>query len=285
MNDEDLNDSLMQIDMPEPHENLVLDSEHSIVSLPMSSSQTEVILPVTTQSLFHTQTDTTIFPSISNIQDETPCPPSDENEVPPEFDESSIDMSVHDIQQFRDGQQNKNTMKKTLRDVSLVEKNFRLKKEERDIHLIPPNELGPLLANFLLTVRKKDGGDFEPCTLRSIISRVDRKLRRTKYGHSIIATGMKDVSFNLTREALKAKQKQLKQQGKGNKPKRACPLTDEEINILYNRNVLGSHTPQSLLNTLWLNNSVQFGLRGVHEHYNLRLVHVFYYKISSSMFI
>ena len=36
MNDEDLNDILMQIDMAMPHENLVLDSEHSIVSLPMS---------------------------------------------------------------------------------------------------------------------------------------------------------------------------------------------------------------------------------------------------------
>jgi hypothetical protein len=81
MNDEDLNDILMQIDMPVPHESLVLDSEHSIVSLPMSASQTEVLLPVTTQSLF----DTTIFPSISNFQDETPCPPSDENEVPPEW--------------------------------------------------------------------------------------------------------------------------------------------------------------------------------------------------------
>ena len=41
-----------------------------------------------------------------------------------------------------------------------------------------------------------------------------------------------------------------KLQDKGNKPKRACPPTDEEINILYNRNVLGSHTPQSLINTL-----------------------------------
>ena len=38
MNDEDLNDILMQIDTPVPHENIVLDSEHSIVSLPMSSS-------------------------------------------------------------------------------------------------------------------------------------------------------------------------------------------------------------------------------------------------------
>ena len=36
MNDEDLNDILMQIDMTMPHENIVLDSEHSIVSLPMS---------------------------------------------------------------------------------------------------------------------------------------------------------------------------------------------------------------------------------------------------------
>jgi len=60
----------------------------------------------------------------------------------------------------------------------------------------------------------------------------------------------KSESFNMTLEALKAKQKQLKQQDKGNKPKRACPLTYEEINILYNRNVPGSHTPQSLLNTL-----------------------------------
>jgi hypothetical protein len=39
---------------------------------------------------------------------------------------------------------------------------------------------------------------------------------------------------------MKTKQKQLKLQDKGNKPKRACPPTDEEINILYNRNVLGN---------------------------------------------
>ena len=52
MNDEELNDILMQIDMPERHENLVLDSEHLIVSLSMSSSQTEVLLPVTTQIYF-----------------------------------------------------------------------------------------------------------------------------------------------------------------------------------------------------------------------------------------
>ena len=50
--------------------------------LPMSSSQTEVLLPLTTQNLFHTHTNTTIFPLISNFQDETPCPPSDEKMFP-----------------------------------------------------------------------------------------------------------------------------------------------------------------------------------------------------------
>ena len=74
---------------------------------------------------------------------------------------------------------------------------------------------------------------------------------------------------------MKTKQKQLKLQDKGNKPRRACPPTAEEINILYNRNV---HTPQSLLNTLiWLNNSVQFE----HQTLRLRLLHIFHYKISS----
>jgi hypothetical protein len=63
-----------------------------------------------------------------------------------------------------------------------------------------------------------------------------RKRRR-----SIIDIGYGSYFNSFTGEKL---------QDKGNKPKRACPPTDEEINILYNRNVLGSHTPQSLLNTL-----------------------------------
>jgi hypothetical protein len=37
-------------------------------------------------------------------------------------------MSEHDIQQFIDGQQSKNTIKKTLRDVDFVEKSFPFEK-------------------------------------------------------------------------------------------------------------------------------------------------------------
>jgi hypothetical protein len=73
-------------------------------------------------------------------------------------------------------------------------------------------------------------------------------------------------------KSLNAKQKVIKQKGKGNKPKRSQPMTDNEINMLYEKGLLGNSSPESLLNTVWINNCIQFGLRGVSEHYNLRFV-------------
>ena len=48
--------------------------------------------------------------------------------------------------------------------------------------------------------------------------------------------------------ALKAKQKELKRQGKGNKPKVIAALSgDEEIDILCSKKVLGLSSPQALV--------------------------------------
>ena len=47
--------------------------------------------------------------------------------------------------------------------------------------------------------------------------------------------------------ALKAKQKELKRQGKGNKPKVITALSDEEIDILCSKKVLGLSSPQALV--------------------------------------
>jgi hypothetical protein len=59
-----------------------------------------------------------------------------------------------------------------------------------------------------------------PCALSLVV--FTGNYDEQNMGTQIIGTGMKDVSFKLTREALKAKQKQLKQQGKGHKQKRTC---------------------------------------------------------------
>jgi hypothetical protein len=69
-----------------------------------------------------------------------------------------------------------------------------------------------------------------------------------KYGFTILGEGSKSNGvFNLTRDAISAKQKVLKKQGKGNKPKKSQPLTDDEINMLYQKKLLGESTPESLL--------------------------------------
>ena len=61
---------------------------------------------------------------------------------------------------------------------------------------------------------------------------------------------------------MKAKQRQLKRQGRGNRPHATSALSDEEIDVLYSKKLLGTSTPQSLHNTVWINNMVHFGLRG-----------------------
>ena len=100
-----------------------------------------------------------------------------------------------------------------------------------------------------------------------MISSIDRSLRRHRYKESIMQSPAN--IFNATKQALKAKQKDLKQKGKGNRPKKADPLSDEEINILFDTGVLGVTSPESLLNTVWFNNAIHLGLRGQQEHYNL----------------
>jgi len=57
----------------------------------------------------------------------------------------------------------------------------------------------------------------------------------------------------------------------GKKPNRVKSLTEEEIDILWNGKQLGHSTPRSLIQTVWWNNCLYFGMRGREEHYDLRM--------------
>ena len=47
-------------------------------------------------------------------------------------------------------------------------------------------------------------------------------------------------------------------------------LTDEEGDILYCQSLLHYPSSEALINTLWLNNTQFFGLRGCQEHRDMR---------------
>ncbi len=121
------------------------------------------------------------------------------------------------VQQFIQSKQNVNTLKKTIYDIKLVKLFLKSKNDERELHKIPPRELDSHLANFILSVRKKDLTEFEPNSLRGLMSSVDRHLKGKLYGSTIMKAT--DTNFELTRAAMKAKQRDLKAKGKGNRTK------------------------------------------------------------------
>ncbi|XP_069109889.1 uncharacterized protein KIAA1958-like [Argopecten irradians] len=137
--------------------------------------------------------------------------------------------------------------------------------ENRDPAEIDPPELDALLARFFLGARKKDGGEYEPDSLSSIQNSIDRHLRDKKVDYSI----KRDTVFSHSRRVLEAKRKALKSMGKGNKTAKAESLSQDEIKVLFEKKVLGAGNPEALLNTVWLNNGVYFGLRGRQDHTNL----------------
>ena len=121
-----------------------------------------------------------------------------------------VHSTADEINEFIDNQRNKNTRRKTIADVGLLQ-SF-IKEEggsETDIQFLPRHELNEILAKFIISVRKVDGAEYEPSSLRNIISSIDRFLKEHHYG-STVAFG---PEFEKTRQALRSKQKDLKSQG------------------------------------------------------------------------
>ena len=77
---------------------------------------------------------------------------------------------------------------------------------------------------------------------------------------------MEDVQFEQTRKTLQSKQRDLKRKDMGNKPNASATLSKEDIQVLFEKDLLGSYTAEALLNTVWFNNIIHFGLLGCKGH-------------------
>ena len=78
--------------------------------------------------------------------------------------------------------------------------------ENRPIETIPPSDLSNLLCIISLGVRKPEGSNYEPNTLRLLMSSFDRHLRKMKYGFQLVSR----IELAKVREVVKAKQYDLK---------------------------------------------------------------------------
>ena len=130
---------------------------------------------------------------------------------------------------------------------------------------LQPTELQQWLTYFILELRKKDGSEFTPDTLHHICCGIMRHLR---WKGQPAVDFFKDPEFADFSHSLDAEMKRLQAAGKGTKEKQAEPLTIQEEDILWQKGLLGDHTPQVLLDTIISMNGLNFALHK--EHRQLR---------------
>ena len=85
-----------------------------------------------------------------------------------------------DVDAFLHQHQNKSTKKKTESDMKVFIQFLLSRNEARFPEFIPPDMLNSYICEFLLSVTKKDGNEYEPTTLRGFVSSLDRYLKAKK---------------------------------------------------------------------------------------------------------
>lgn len=87
---------------------------------------------------------------------------------------------------------------------------------------------------------------------------INRKLEDIGYGHNIVESPL----FKMSKRVLEARRRELKQEGRGNRPNRAEALTAADEEKLWDCGQMGLGSPDALINNLWFALTKLFGFRG-----------------------
>jgi len=82
-------------------------------------------------------------------------------------------------------------------------------------------------------------------------------------------TILKDSDFKKNKGCVKSEIKATQATWTGKRSKATTALTDDEIETLFDKKLHGLSSPQALLNTVWLHNTIHFGHRGCKEQKQL----------------
>ena len=170
------------------------------------------------------------------------------------------------IESLKDNAKNKNTKLSTNNWLRVWKTWAKEKGHDDNIESYEPAKLNKVLEQFYATVRKQDGSDYEPDSLRVMVASLDRHLKENGFKYSIL----RDREFAESKQVLEGKAKQLRQEGKGKRPQKSRSLTTNEETQLWEQKKLGNHSPQVVTQTVWWLLTQHFGLRGRQENHSMQ---------------
>ena len=135
-----------------------------------------------------------------------------------------------------------------------------------DVSTINVNSLSFGLCRFLTEVKKLDGSEFPPKTLYDMLMCVQFFLETVGFSWRLIS----DDEFKEVKFTLDNVMKQRTAQGIGISVHKADVLTVTDEDILWSLGLLGTHSPEVLLNTVMFTLGLSCSLCAGKEHYVLR---------------
>ena len=133
------------------------------------------------------------------------------------------------VKQLKENAKNKNTLKATQTWLNVWQTWAKERKVNPKMEEYEHEQLGEMLQIFYTGIRTKDGSEYEPESLKSMLAALNRYLKEHGYKYSII----RNREFHQLKLVLEGKVGCLRQQGKGKRPNAANALTTEEEEMLW----------------------------------------------------
>lgn len=122
------------------------------------------------------------------------------------------------------------------------------------------------LSQFVLEAKKENKQEYTYNSLYELVVCIQHALNE-KNGTSFKL--LKDSEFQQIQGTLDMRMKQLKAKGVGLKRKSAEVLSQDEIDTMWSKQILGCDEPKKLVETMIFLNGINFALRGRQEHRQL----------------
>lgn len=164
--------------------------------------------------------------------------------------------------------ENKNTKRKTETDMRIFSSYLVSIDETREPETIPADELDRHLATYFSVIKKHDGNEYEPASLRGMLCSIERYLRSKNYPVSLT----RDAEFTNSRNMLKERQKLLRDLAKTDKGTKSDTIainTVHRLNQLYLAKEFGPHNPSAVINALCFAFVVHLKIRKAIDHKQL----------------